>query len=305
MIPIVLITGFLGSGKTTLLSRLARDYRGRRLAWLVNEFSKADVDGPLVEEWVGPGELRVIPGGSIFCTCLVTEFMSALAAIPEKLPDVEGVVIEASGVANPMSVEKLIKETQLDGKFRLATVVCVVDPFTLPVLVHTLPNIAAQIEAADLVVLNKTDLATEEQIEAAEAGVRRIRPDVRVRRASYGAIDDDLFAPHTPRGLETDYAPCVDPRYAELRVKPAGPVDVDAVRAELEGFGPDLYRAKGYLDTADGRVLLDYVSGITNIRPVGPSLGDPGLTLIVRGAALARAYALADRLRDAVRAKSS
>ena len=106
MTALSLVTGFLGSGKTTYLRRLVNQYRDRRLVFLVNEFSPVDIDGPLlgsVED-----DVLSLPGGSIFCTCLVTEFISTLKSIPERFgreAPVEGVIIEASGIANPKVVE--------------------------------------------------------------------------------------------------------------------------------------------------------------------------------------------------------
>ena len=80
MIALSLVTGFLGSGKTTYLRRLVEQYRGRRLVFLVNEFSPVDVDGPVLRS--AEDDVVSLPGGSIFCTCLVTQFVHTLERIP-------------------------------------------------------------------------------------------------------------------------------------------------------------------------------------------------------------------------------
>ena len=160
MIPLILVTGFLGCGKTTLLKRLVHRHRERRFLYLVNEFNPRDLDGALLQS--EGAEVVAIPGGSIFCHCLVTDFMRHLTAIHERFPDLEAVIIEASGMANPKAIEQLLAETRMADRFALRQVVTIVDPVSFPKLRHTLPNLRAQVEAADTVILNKQDLASAE-----------------------------------------------------------------------------------------------------------------------------------------------
>ncbi|MDH3982239.1 MAG: hypothetical protein OES84_04980, partial [Kiritimatiellaceae bacterium] len=82
MIPICLITGFLGTGKTTLLKRIVEENRDRKWIYLVNEFSALDVDGAIVS--AENPDVISIPGGSIFCKCLVTEFIGQMTKIHEQ-----------------------------------------------------------------------------------------------------------------------------------------------------------------------------------------------------------------------------
>ena len=79
----------------------------------------------------------------------------------------EGVVIEASGIADPKVTVKMLEETRLDGVYELRTVVSVIDPGTFLKLIHTLPNVIAQVEACDVALVNKTDLHD-------EAALRRV-----------------------------------------------------------------------------------------------------------------------------------
>ena len=135
-IPLALVTGFLGSGKTTFLRRIIHTHQYQRIVYLVNEFSPVDVDGHVLEG--DTQSLVALPGGSIFCQCLATEFISTLKAIPEhfgtQAAPIDGVVIEASGVANPMVIEQMLEETKLDQVYALSSVVSIVDPGTFPLL---------------------------------------------------------------------------------------------------------------------------------------------------------------------------
>ena len=162
MIPLALVTGFLGSGKTTLLRALARRHRGRRIVWLVNEFSARDMDAARC--W--PRDARTwspSPAAASSAAAWSTEFIDQLrepaGALRHAGRAVEGVVVEASGMAESGGRRhRCCARRGWTGIYRTAAVVAVVDPGSFLKLLHTLPNIRAQIEAASCVLLNKTDL---------------------------------------------------------------------------------------------------------------------------------------------------
>ncbi|HQM48596.1 MAG TPA: GTP-binding protein [Candidatus Hydrogenedentes bacterium] len=284
MTALSLVTGFLGSGKTTYLRRLVNQYRDRRLVFLVNEFSPVDIDGPLlgsVED-----DVLSLPGGSIFCTCLVTEFISTLKSIPERFgreAPVEGVIIEASGIANPKVVERMLRETRLDEHYALSTIVTIVDPGTFPVLRHTLPNIVAQVEASDTVILNKVDVFDAKTLESVEEDLRRIHPGVRIVRATYCEVALDVLAMPQYRGLEGEYAPCADPNYARFTVKVPVPLDEARLRAALEGVRTVLFRMKGFVPGPSGSLYLDYSGSGLTLAPAAEPHPAHELAIIASG----------------------
>jgi G3E family GTPase len=300
MIPAALITGFLGSGKTAYLRYLMERHRDRRLVYLVNEFSPVDVDGRLLAD----PEDRVVslPGGSIFCTCLVSEFIKTMTDIPERFhrdgAPPEGVVIEASGVANPRVVERMLHETRLDALFTLTAVVSVVDPGSFPTLVHTLPNIIDQVQASDTVILNKTDLFDEAAVANTEAEVRRVHPDARIVRAQYCAVDLDLFGERAERGMDGEYAPCADPNYARFVVRTDGPVDGERLVAELEALRGDIYRAKGFVNTGTGMRYLDCSPAAVTLQPAQCDADGTEFVMIVHAPAYERVKAFVARIKE-------
>ena len=302
MIPICLVTGFLGSGKTTLLRRIIERHRDERIVYLVNEFSPQDIDGALLAD--AEEDVVAIPGGSIFCRCLVTEFLGHLQRIPERFhredAPVVGVVIEASGVADPRVIEQMLRETRLDAVYEPASIISVVDPGSLPRLVHTLPNIQAQIEAADVVLINKIDLFPSAEVDATEKIVREISASAKVMRTVRCGVDLELFAGARVRGLEGEYALCADPNYARFAIAFAEPVDAAALRRELEALRDEVYRAKGFVPTAEGLAYLDMSAAALTIERAAPPGGPTGLVVIARGedhdgvAALARRFGVAE-----------
>ena len=278
MIPICLITGFLGTGKTTMLKRIVAENRERKWIYLVNEFSALDVDGAIVSE-ENP-DVFSIPGGSIFCKCLVTEFIRQMAQIQWRHPDAEGVVIEASGMADPRVIADMLAETGLDQYFQLAHIISIVESRSFLRLIHTLPNILHQVEAADLVLLNKCDLYDEAQLAETEQRIREIKAEANVVRCVRGEVEFAVFGGGTLHDdLHGEYAQCRDPRYSAFSTPSA---DIDKLHLFIAENEDAVYRVKGHIETAEGPVYFDYSKAGFSVTPVSPRK-DYGLAWIVSG----------------------
>lgn len=281
-IPLCLITGFLGSGKTTFLKHLIQENRERRYLYLINDFSALDVDAQLLQE-EGDGIISV-PGGSIFCKCLVTEFIGQLKKIAELENPIEGVIIEASGMANPRVIGTMLQETRLDAQYELCTVLSVVEPNSLRKLLRTLPNIRAQIEASDAILLNKTDLYAEPELAECEASIREINQIAPIRRTQFGEVEIDLWGGISAAlKLDGEYAKCRDPLYDTFTTEHAEKLDLEALREQMLACEEDLLRVKGYLRSENGTVYLCYSKAGLRFSEVPDYTGTHGLAWIVRG----------------------
>lgn len=283
MLPICLVTGFLGTGKTTFLKNIVAHNRDRKIVYLINEFSAHDVDGAIVSA-ENPNVVS-IPGGSIFCKCLVTEFIGQLTKIAAEQGDADGVVMEASGMANPKVMESMLAETKLDRHFRLATIISVIDPNSFLKLRHTLPNIIAQIEAADVVLINKTDCNPPEKLKEASALVQSLNPAAEQIITIQCDAQIDLFGRYpaafggagTPRGFHGEYAKCRDPNYATFVTETS--FDGERLEAFVLEHAEDIYRVKG---TLSGEFFDYSTAGV--VRTPQPR-ATPALAWIVKGAA--------------------
>ncbi|MDF7825704.1 CobW family GTP-binding protein [Pontiellaceae bacterium B12227] len=266
MIPICLITGFLGTGKTTLLKRIVEQNRNRKWIYLVNEFSALDVDGAIVSE-ENPDVIS-IPGGSIFCKCLVTEFIGQMTKIHEQHPDAEGVVIEASGMADPRVIADMLKETGLGAHFELNNIVSIVEPRSFLRLIHTLPNIIHQVEAADLVLLNKSDLFSEDQLMETELAVRNIKAEAQLKRCVKGEAAFPIFGNSGSHdSLHGEYAKCRDPRYSAFALQLPAAVDPENFVSIIKADEDSVYRVKGYIQTKEGPAYFDYSAAGFTLTP--------------------------------------
>ena len=156
-VPVLVLTGFLGSGKTTLLNRLmhTRPPARGKMAIVVNELGEVGIDGDLLPQ--GMTRQVELPGGCICCVLneqLDTTLLELLAATP----DLELIVIETTGVAEPMPICWSLEREPLSERVRLAAVLTVIDVTNFEQSRGLTPGVDAQAEYADVLVLSKTDL---------------------------------------------------------------------------------------------------------------------------------------------------
>jgi len=281
--PVCLVTGFLGSGKTTFLRRLIERYSDRRLVYLVNEFSSTDVDG---QRLALPKDRTIsVVGGSIFCRCLVTEFVEMLRAARTYFAgEVEGVVVEASGIADPRIFKQMLTETELDRVYAPAMHITLVDPGTFRKLRSTLPSTQAQVEAADVVLINKTDLYPTRQLTETEAEIRGLNPTAWLIRTEHADAEVDIFTESKRIASAGDYALCRDPNFCTSAAHPPAPVTWEKLRDAVTLLSEGLYRAKGFLLCSDGWRYVDWAAGEWTEESV-ESGGTSELVLIARSEA--------------------
>ncbi len=200
-IGLTVIGGFLGAGKTTLLNRILRDAGDRRLAVLVNDFGAINIDAELVES--REGETISLRNGCICCS-VGGDFIGELALLRDRADPPEHVVVEASGVADPGAIVVL---GDMPGYRRDAAVV-VADAETVrerAAAEATGHQILGQLRAADLLVLNKTDLVAGERVAELRAWLREVvGPSTAIVETSHGAVPADVVLGIDPaRGRAT------------------------------------------------------------------------------------------------------
>jgi len=179
-IPVVVLTGFLGSGKTTLLNRVlaaraaAGDASGK-LAIVVNELGAIGIDDDLLPR--GAARQVELPGGCVCCV-LNDELDAAILDLLDRNPELETLILETTGVAEPVPIVWTLERAPLLERVRVAAVVTLVDPLSFDEARATSEAAAIQVESADLVLLSKRELASPAQLEAARAAVTALAPTV-------------------------------------------------------------------------------------------------------------------------------
>ena len=182
-----LLFGFLGSGKTTLVRRILGERGGKRpMAVIVNEFGDVGVDGEIIAG--NNVNLVELTSGCLCCT-LRGSLMSAVEELREKTA-VEQIVVEATGVASPGDMLEDLTDSSIAHELDVGPLVTVVDAPKFTRLREMLGEFYEdQIENADVLVLNKIDLATPDELDEARAAVREINPDAVLLFAEQGDTD--------------------------------------------------------------------------------------------------------------------
>jgi G3E family GTPase len=185
-IPVTIVGGFLGAGKTTLVNRLIKE-GGKRFGVIVNEFGDINVDGALIENMDEDGVTEFSNG----CLCCAgrDDLAEAMFKLGMRKNPPEHLLVELSGLADPVPVAQTVLDPQLRAFFDLDGIIGVVDARNLERTLQEVPEGAVQIAYASSVVLNKTDLADAAQLEVARDLVRKLNPLARVTETVDAAAD--------------------------------------------------------------------------------------------------------------------
>ena len=186
LIPVTVLTGFLGAGKTTLLNRLLRGAAGKRYAVIVNEYGELGIDGALV---VGAEEEVYELNNGCVCCKLRGDLIRVVSSLVRRPGGFDGILIETTGLADPAPVvQTFYFDDLLRQHTRLDSVICVADARHLAWQLRDVPEAGAQLAQADLVLLNKADLADAAQLQAAEHAVQQVNPTAELRHSVQGDI---------------------------------------------------------------------------------------------------------------------
>ncbi|MFN3544266.1 MAG: CobW family GTP-binding protein [Thiobacillus sp.] len=189
-LPVTLLTGFLGSGKTTVLNHLVRTLP--RTAILMNEFGEVALDHQLLQKMEGP--MALLSGGCVCCT--ISGSLSPtlknlwMARQRGDIPPFERVIIETTGVADPVPVlDNLLHDNWVRARFRLDGIVTTVDALFAMGQLDEHMEAAKQVAVADKLLLTKTDLATPKQIVALRERLAALNPAAEIVPVIHGELD--------------------------------------------------------------------------------------------------------------------
>ena len=205
-IPVTLLTGYLGAGKTTLLNRILSENHGKRYAVIVNEFGEIGIDNDLIVE--SDEEIYEMNNGCVCCT-VRGDLIRVVEGLMRRPGRFDAIVVETTGLADPVPVaQTFFMDEDVRSKTRLDAVVALVDAKHLPLRLKDSREAEDQIAFADVIVLNKTDLVTPDELRTVEATIRAINPGARIHRTERSGVDLsevlDRGAFDLKRALETD-----------------------------------------------------------------------------------------------------
>ena len=185
-IPVTVLTGYLGAGKTTLLNRILSENHGKRYAVIVNEFGEIGIDNDLIVE--SDEEIYEMNNGCVCCT-VRGDLIRVVEGLMKRPGRFDAIVVETTGLADPVPVaQTFFMDDDVRTKTKLDAVVALVDAKHLPLRLKDSKEAEDQIAFADVVVLNKTDLVTPDELEKVEATIRAINPAARIHRTQRSGV---------------------------------------------------------------------------------------------------------------------
>jgi G3E family GTPase len=271
-IPVLVIAGYLGAGKTTLINQVLHNAT-QKIAVIVNDFGSINIDASLIAE--KHDDTIELTNGCI-CCAVGESLADVLFAITDRvaLPDL--VIIEASGVADPSAVAAF---THIDGFHHLGNVVLVDAHNALSTAADPLVGrtFRRQVEAANLLVLTKSDVVTIEHAAEVMALLGSLAPTTAVLQSSSASVAEILANTSATSSAASESGHTT---FSSMTLDHFSAVDEEQLRNFVNNFPPSVVRAKGIVELSDGtRRLIQKVGSTVTISET--ALPTSGLVVIL------------------------
>ena len=279
-VPVTVVTGFLGSGKTTLINHILKGQHGQKVAVIVNEFGEIGIDGQLMIE-EDEEQLVEFNNGCLCCT-VRGDLVRTLDDLTQRA-DLDAVLIETTGLADPAPVAStFIVSDEIRSKFNLDAFVTVVDAPYLERNLTDSHEAQEQVAFADIILINKTDLISPEELAVVEQRLRVLNPIAKIHHTEFSVIDLPLILGVGAFDLEVKLE--VDPSFLDdlehehdaavssFALTSEKPIDMNRFMLWMNDLaqekGEDLYRTKGlfYAQGFSERVLFQSVRMLTSMK---------------------------------------
>ena len=256
-LPVTVVTGYLGSGKTTLINRILSDAHGKKIAVIVNEFGEISVDGQLILK-DDQEDLVEFNNGCLCCT-VRGDLIETIDKLKDRT-DLDAILIETTGLADPAPVAStFFLADEISSATRIDSFVSMADAVNLEVSLEESEEAQEQIAFADIILLNKTDLVSDEQLAKIESRIRNLNKLAVIHRTSHSKIELEKVL--GVGAFELDEKLVVDPTFLDdlehehddavtsFVIREERPIDINKFQSWLTELllekGGGIYRSKG------------------------------------------------------------
>ena len=275
-VPVTILTGFLGSGKTTLLNRILSEEHGKRIAVIENEYGEVGIDQGLVIN--ADEEVFEMSNGCICCT-VRGDLIRVLGNLMKRRDKFDYVLVETTGLADPGPVaQTFFMDEEISSEFTLDGIVTLVDAAHIDQQLGRSDESSEQVAFADVLVLNKTDLVSDDALDNLESRLRDMNRMTRIIRAekaevpietvlNLSAFDLDQILKRRPTFLEPEYpfewsgVYELEPGKYELKLEEGPDPEMSLVAFAKQGFSEEELK-----EGAEASVRL-YAEKAKNLEP--------------------------------------
>jgi len=257
MTGFTVIGGYLGAGKTTLLNNILDAEHGIRIALLINDFGEINIDASLIESKT---DSRINLTNGCICCSLTDGFVEAIDTLLAMQPKPDHIVVEASGVADIANLAQYgyAPGLRLDGVLVIADAESVVTKANDKYVAST---VRRQLQAADLIILNKTDLITEAQLQKRRKWLTRTFPEPSIVEATFGKVPISLLISSYGKRALTSFEHLDHEHYSTWSFQSENAVSPIGLKAFVKALPTPVLRAKGIARLTDGSHQLLQVVG--------------------------------------------
>jgi G3E family GTPase len=289
--PVTVLTGFLGAGKTTLLNHILAHAEGRRVAVLVNDFGAINIDARLI---VSVDDDRIALSNGCICCTIREDLVGALLKLLAEVPRPEHVVIEASGISEPLGIAETLFQPELETFIAIEAMIAICDVANYTDLdFDNSEMVLRQVAVADIVLLNKVDLATPTAVAAVRADMALAAPQARLIETEHARLPMVLlFGPKPAQAQHPVQRPGHhhhddhSSRFESWTWTQDQPLQLDAFMHFVKTLPTSIYRAKGILRLAeapDQESIFQLVGKRSEISKGPPWSGSPSNAIVFIG----------------------